>query len=164
MLKLHCQFTSTGVDELRWMANVLCLAGIALSLIPIFVSWIAVDESPDGINHFSAVEVLSGEVHSSCNCLVVSSTLFVAGTFFLLVSPLGSVVQLSGVSVLLAGFPYSVTCGSYCIFSADASLGTAVSIVAGVLPLVGLAYPFGIGRGLKLARLTVRFLTFGKHQ
>jgi len=137
---------------------------MVLALVPIAVSWVTADDSlPLGVGkQVSAIDIMTGKVHSECPCLVMSATIFVLATVFLIVSPLSSLLQIAGIVVFFIGTPYTVTCGgAYCIWVASANMGLVVAGIAAVLPLVGVVLPWGVTRNLKLSRLTGRLITFG---
>jgi hypothetical protein len=135
-----------------------------LALVPIAVSWVTADESlPSGMGkHVSAIDIMAGTVRSGCPCFLMSATIFATATVFLLVSPLGSLLQIAGIGVFLIGTPFSVTCGgAYCLWTASAGVGLVVAGVAAVLPLIGMVYPRGVTRDFKLVPLKERFITYG---
>lgn len=149
---------------MRRAINVLCLAGMVLALVPIAVSWVTADDSlPRGVGrHVSVIDIITGTVTSECPCLLMSATIFAIATVFLLVSPLSSVLQIAGIGVFFIATPFSVNCGgAYCIWYADADVGIAVAGIAAALPLLGIAFPWGVTRNLKLVPLKERFITFG---
>jgi len=144
--------------------NVFCLAGMVLALVPIAVSWVTADESlPSGVGRqVSVIDIMIGTVKSGCPCLLMSATIFAIATVFLLVSPFGSLFQIAGIGVFLIGTPFSMYCGeAYCEWTGNAGVGLVVAGIAAVLPLIGIAYPRGVTRNLRLVPLKERFITFG---
>ena len=144
--------------------NVFCLASIILAMVPIAFSWVSTDESLPGSvgKEVSAVEIMTNEVTSNCSCLLMSATIFVTATVFLLVSPLGAFVQIAGIGVFFIGAPFNLYChGAYCVWTGHAGVGIAVAGVAAILPLIGMVRPWGITRSLKLKRMKERFITLG---
>jgi hypothetical protein len=149
---------------MRRAINVFCLVGMALALVPIAVSWVTTNDSlPLGVGRqISIIDIMSGRVTGGCICLVMSATIFATATVFLLVSPLGALFQTVGLGVFFIGTPYTVYCGhAYCYWTANAGLGLVVAGIATALPLIGIAFPWGVTRRLKLAPLKERFITFG---
>ena len=64
--------------------------------------------------------------------------------------------------VFLIGTPFSMYCGeAYCEWTGNAGVGLVVAGIAAVLPLIGIAYPRGVTRNLRLVPLKERFITFG---
>lgn len=144
--------------------NVFCLVGMVLALVPIAVSWAEADDSlPFGVGrHVSVIDIMAGTVTSSCPCFLISATIFAMATVFLLVSPLGSLFQIVGIGVFLIGTPFRVFCaGVYCVWEGNAGIGIVVAGIAAALPLIGMMYPYGVTRNLKLVPLKERFITFG---
>ena len=145
--------------------NVLCLAGLLLSLAPIAISWVTADESlPLGVGRqVSAIDIMTGKVTASCPCLLVSATIFATATVFLLVSPLASLLQLLGIGVFLLGSPFDIYCGGayYCIWYGNPGVGLVVAGIAAALPIFGMVFPRGITRRLKIVRLKERFIALG---
>jgi hypothetical protein len=137
-----------------------------LAAVPIAVSWTTVDDSLSGRvgRHASAVDIMTDKITSSCPCFLMSATIFVTASAFLLVSPLGSLFQIVGIGVFFIGNPFTVNGGAYCgycIASAEAGIGIVVACTAAALPLIGVAFPWGITKDLKLTRLKGRFITLG---
>jgi hypothetical protein len=144
--------------------NIFCLAGLVLAVFPIAISWVSANNSLplDVGRHVSAIEIITGKVTSGCPCLLVSSTIFVVATAFLLVSPLGSLFQIIGIGVFLIRAPFNLYCaGAYCVWTGTAGIGIVVACAASILPLIGIVRPWGVTRNLKLAPLKERFVTFG---
>jgi hypothetical protein len=144
--------------------NILCVAGMVLALVPIAVSWVTADDSlPFGVGRdVSAIEIMTDKVSSGCPCFLMSATIFATATVFLLISPLGSLFQIVGIGVFFIGSPFSVSCGqAYCIWTANAGIGIVVAGIAAALPLIGILYPRGVTRDLRLVPLKERFITFG---
>lgn len=143
--------------------NIFCLAGMILALVPITASWATADGSlPLGVDrHISAIDVMANRVTADCPCLVMSAVIFTVGTALLLVSPLGSTLQIVGIGILVLASPVRIYCGdAYCLWHCQAGIGLFVAAVAAALPLVGTVCPLGLVRELKLARLKDRFITF----
>ena len=153
-----------GWTDVKRAINVFCLAGMVLALVPIAVSWVTADESlPSGIGRqISVIDIMTGTVTSGCPCFLMSATIFATATIFLLVSPLGSLFQIAGIGVFLIGTPFSVYCeGAYCEWTGNAGVGLIVAGIAAALPLIGIVYPMGVTRNLRLVPLKERFITFG---
>ena len=150
---------------MRRATNVFCLAGMVLALVPIAVSWVTTDSPlPLGVGrHISAIDIMDGRVAVSCICLVMSATIFVTATVFLLVSPLGALFQIAGLGVFFIGAtPYYLYCGhAYCMWMAHAGVGIVAAGIAAALPLIGMVFPWGITKNLRLVPLKERFITFG---
>lgn len=135
-----------------------------MALVPLAVSWISVDDSlPSGVGReVSAIEIISDKVTSGCPCLLMSATIFATATVFLLVSPLGSLVQFVGIGVFFAGAPFDLYCGgAYCVWNGSAGFGIIFAIVAAMLPVIGMVVPWGITSGFRLRRMKGRFITLG---
>ena len=149
---------------MRRAINVFCLAGMVLALVPIAVSWATAEESlPRGVGrHVSVVDIMAGTVSGACPCLVTSAAIFATAAVFLLVSPLGSLLQIVGIGVFFIGTPYTMTCGdAYCIWTANPGVGLVVAGASAALPLIGIVYPWGVTRNFRFAPLKERFITFG---
>jgi len=150
---------------LKRAINVFCMAGMALALVPIALSWATADDSlPLSVGrHVSAIDIMTGTVTSGCPCFLMSATMFAIATVFLLISPLGSLFQIAGIGIFFIGTPFSINCGGayLCIWFADADVGLVVAGIAAALPLIGMAYPWGVTRDFKLTPLKERFITFG---
>jgi hypothetical protein len=149
---------------MRRAINVLCLAGMVLALVPIAVSWVTTKGPlPSGVGrHVSVIDIMDGRVRGDCPCLLMSATIFATATVFLLVSPLGALFQIAGLGVLFIGTPYTVYCGmGYCYWTANAGVGLVVAGIAAALPLIGIVFPWGVTRNLRLVPLKERFITFG---
>jgi hypothetical protein len=135
-----------------------------LALVPIAISWVMADDSlpRDVGRHVSAIDIMTGTVTSGCPCFLMSATIFVTATVFLLVSPLGSLFQIAGIGVFLIGTPFRVYCGGAdCIWYANADIGIVIGCIAAALPLIGIVYPRGVTKDLRLVPLKERFITFG---
>lgn len=149
---------------MRRAVNVFCLAGMVLALVPMTVSWVTADDSlPRGVGrHVSVIDIMTGTVTSGCPCFLMSATIFAIATIFLLVSPLGSLIQIAGIGIFFIGTPFSVNCGgAYCIWYAESGVGLVVAGIAAALPLVGIVFSWGVTRNLRLVPLKERFITFG---
>jgi hypothetical protein len=135
-----------------------------LALVPIAVSWATADDSlPLGVGrHVSVIDIMTGTVTSGCQCFLMSATIFAMATVFLLVSPLASLLQIVGIGVFVIGTPFDAYCGgAYCIWSAGAGVGIVVAVISATLPLIGMAFPWGVTRDFRLSRLKERVITFG---
>ncbi len=135
-----------------------------LSLVPIAVTWVTADDSlPYGVGRdVSAIEIMTDKVSSGCPCFLMSATIFVTATVFLIISPLGSLFQIVGIGVFFIGAPFSVSCGqALCIWTASPGIGIVVAGIAAALPLFWILYPRGVTRDFRLVPLGERFITFG---
>jgi len=145
--------------------NILCLAGIVLSLVPIAVSWMTADTSlPLGVGRqVSVIDLMTDKVTASCPCLLMSATIFATATLFLIVTPLAALVQFAGIGVFFIGAPFSLHCGgAYCIWQGNAGAGLVVAASAATLSLIGMVLPLGLTKNLKIGRLKGRMITIGK--
>lgn len=149
---------------MRRAINVFCLAGMVLALVPIGVSWVTANDSlPNGVGrHVSVIDIMTGAVSSGCPCFLMSATIFATATVFLLVSPLSSLLQIAGIGVFFLGTPFEVYCGgAYCVWTANAGVGLVVAGISAALPLIGMAFPWGVTRDFRLTPLKERIITFG---
>ncbi len=163
---------------MRWNGNLLCLIGIGLSLIPLFISWVTIDgralycidyafdEATQLSDDFSILDVLLEKVQStdSCPCLMLSSCLFLAGTLVALVTPLGSLAQGVGIGILYFGSPFEVTPGTYCFFDANPGIGGIVAIVSFAFILAGVALPMSVTVSKGIQRTENRIWTWAKKE
>ena len=86
--------------------------------------------------------------------LWLPQTLFIIGTIAAFITPLGGVIQLSGISMFIYKLA-SVNDGDL-----PAEVGPYVGIVSGALALVSIVYPIGLGYRKRPVSLVGRLLVF----
>jgi hypothetical protein len=140
----------------------LALVGATLGVASMYLNWYSTSEiigffelRPWDMVWFRDWTLIEGyERMGSAFPLWLPQTLFIIGTIAAFMTPLGGVVQLSGISLFVYRLA-SVNDGNL-----PAEVGAYVGIISGALALVSMVYPIGLGYSRRLVSLVGRLLVF----
>ncbi len=142
--------------------NIFALVAAALGVASMYLVWYSTREiidffeyGPEYMIWIRDWTLIEGyEKMGSSFPLWFPQTLFIIGTIAAFITPLGGVVQLSGISLFIYRLA-SVNDGSL-----PAEVGSYVGIISGALALVSMVYPIGLGYSRRPVSLVGRLLVF----
>jgi hypothetical protein len=139
--------------------NVLALAGATLAVVSMYLIWYHTSEVIRYMDLGMADPMICDwtlidgyERMRSSFPLWLPFTLFIIGTIAAFITPLGGIVQLSGVVL----FFYTLTNGG----DLPAKIGPYVGLISGALALTSMVYPIGLGYRRKPINIVGRLLVF----
>ena len=153
--------------KLKWTVNLWCVVALLSALVPVFFSWAETNEMEDPCplaENFSTLEIIQGEIHDEDpHFVLISAIAFLVGSLVALVTPLGSILQASGVVTLILGAKDQVDLdGTYCVFYIHLGIGAALGALSALMLVVGMLYPRGIDSKFIATPAHPRFWTFSR--
>ena len=142
--------------------NILALAGAVLGIVSMYLTWYSTTEiigffelGPGDMIWSRDWTLIEGyERMGSSFPLWLPTTLFIIGVIAAFITPLGGVIQLSGISLFVHRIA-SVNEGDL-----PAEGGPYVGIISGAVALVSVAYPIGLGYSRRPVGLVGKLLVF----
>lgn len=158
---------------MKWSANLWCVIGLLLSLVPVFFSWAEVGANGTCILHrnHGIINVLFVDHVLFANLgepitwrpVYVSGAVFLAATIIAVVTPLGSIGQGIGVALLaLFGSGEYVPQYSLCAHPVKVVVGATFGTLAVAFQTWGMIRPVGIDFRFKRIGGHPRFWTFSR--
>ena len=124
----------------RIRVNMLCYAGAILAVLALFLPWAAIQhEGTDDRINLGPYDFDSDEGYSSN--FRYSVTLFLIGTIFVFLTPIGGILQLIG----SVGFMLTASTTTFTGLDMVFWVGPVIGVLASFMVLVSLYAPMGVG-------------------